>query len=236
MAQSLVLVRHGLIEANRLGLWHGSTDSPLLGKGRRQAQRTGAELVSQEPHPVAVYTSPLLRCQDTARFVTVAMNAHAAKQQRRAKWSNRMHRLTAGTFGRPSPATNHTPMEPVVVDDLREYAIGEWEGLPFSELARTHQFIERAAADLDYAPPQGESLREVSQRISTALLDLHHRHGPDEHVLVVAHGAVLAVGLATLLNNDPALWRDYHFDNCSLSELALEGLPELRRFNLTGHL
>ena len=33
----LLLLRHGQIKANRQGRWHGSTDSPLTWRGRRQA-------------------------------------------------------------------------------------------------------------------------------------------------------------------------------------------------------
>ena len=44
MAPRLLLLRHGQITANRVGRWHGSTDSPLTLRGRWQAWRTGRYL------------------------------------------------------------------------------------------------------------------------------------------------------------------------------------------------
>lgn len=66
MAEHLVLIRHGLIAANKEGRWHGSTDSPLTWRGGRQAKRT-ARHVSKRPQPFeSIYVSPLQRCRSTA--------------------------------------------------------------------------------------------------------------------------------------------------------------------------
>ena len=62
-------MRHGQIKANVERRWHGSTDSPLTWRGRRQAKRTGRHL-RQQHQLTAVYASPLIRCQDTARFAS----------------------------------------------------------------------------------------------------------------------------------------------------------------------
>ena len=64
-----MLLRHGQIKANRVGRWHGSTDSALTWRGRRQAKRTGKYL-SANSQLDAVYASPLQRCQATARYAT----------------------------------------------------------------------------------------------------------------------------------------------------------------------
>jgi broad specificity phosphatase PhoE len=66
---SLLLLRHGQIEANRRGLWHGSTDSALTWRGRRQARRTARHIASAHPDLSAIYTSPLNRCRQTAAAV-----------------------------------------------------------------------------------------------------------------------------------------------------------------------
>ena len=62
----LLLQRHGQIKANRQGLWHGSTDSPLTWLGRRQARRTARRLTRRQPPVEAIVTSPLQRCRATA--------------------------------------------------------------------------------------------------------------------------------------------------------------------------
>ena len=71
MAPRLLMLRHGQITANRVGRWHGSTDSPLTLRGRWQAWRTGRYLSKNETF-IAVYTSPLLRCRHTAALAAPA--------------------------------------------------------------------------------------------------------------------------------------------------------------------
>lgn len=69
MNTRLLLLRHGQIKANRTGRWHGSTDSPLTWRGKRQAKRTGRHLRANEKIS-AVYSSPLQRCLDTAKYAS----------------------------------------------------------------------------------------------------------------------------------------------------------------------
>jgi phosphoserine phosphatase len=127
-------------------------------------------------------------------------------------------------------------LEVTIHPDLREYAIGEWEGLRFAELAERYRFVETATGDHDFAPPGGESLRQVAQRIVSAVREIHQRHDDDERVLVVGHGAALAVALGTLIDGDPGRWVNYHFANCSLTELVLSPAPYVNFFNTTHHL
>lgn len=197
----LLLLRHGQIKANRQGRWHGSTDSALTWRGRRQARRTARFLAAQPGPIVAIYSSPLQRCQDTAAAV-------------------------ADRLGLPV----------AIHDSLREYAIGEWENLPFRQLAEQHQFIEVARTDHEFAPPGGESLRQVAERIVPALEEIDERHDGEEQVLLVSHGAALAVALGVLLEDNPASWTNYQFANCSLTELVLSPAPYVNFFNSTRHL
>ncbi len=198
---SLLLLRHGQIDANRQGLWHGSTDSALTWRGRRQARKTARHIAAAHNPLAAIYTSPLERCRHTARAV---------------------EKLVGVT---PEP-----------VPELREYAIGEWEGLPFSHLAEEHDFVGRALIDPDFSPPGGESLAEVTGRMVAAIRNIHDRHGADERVLIVGHGAAMAVALGSLLNDDPARWIEYPVANCSLTELMLSPSPYVNFFNSTQHL
>jgi len=198
---NLLLIRHGQIKANRLGHWHGSTDSPLTWQGRRQAKRTAAHVKARHAPLQAIYSSPLQRCRATAEMIAAA-----------------------------------TGLEVQVHDGLREYCIGEWEGMPFRVLAEQHRFVEIATQDHDFAPPGGETLRQVAERIVPAMHEIHARHAADERVLVVGHGAALAVAFGTLLDRDPARWTHYHFANCSLTELVLSPAPYVNFFNTTHHL
>jgi broad specificity phosphatase PhoE len=71
---SLLLLRHGQIEANRKGLWHGSTNSPMTWRGRRQAKQTARYLAAAHGDLAAIYTSPLDRCLQTAKAVQAQLD------------------------------------------------------------------------------------------------------------------------------------------------------------------
>ncbi len=61
------LVRHGETDHNREGLTLGRSDVPLNEFGRRQAAALGARFAGQ---PLgAIYASPLIRAQETARAI-----------------------------------------------------------------------------------------------------------------------------------------------------------------------
>lgn len=141
-------------------------------------------------------------------------------------------RHTAERIAKPLSLT------PQVEPDLREYCIGDWEGKRFDELAEEHDFVTRATQDPEFAPPGGESLRAVSERIVAAIQDIHsrHEHEPEATIVIVSHGAVMAVLLGALLQETPARWTDYHFANCSLTELMLSPAPYVNFFNSTRHL
>ena len=115
-------------------------------------------------------------------------------------------------------------------------AIGEWEVMPFRELVDRHDFFSRITADIQHAAPQGESVAAVSTRVTAALRHIDAQHTDEETVLVVSHGIALAVGLATLLHDEPARWLDYQFHNCSLTEFELTPEPVVHTYNEHTHL
>ena len=194
----ILLIRHGQIKANKTGHWHGSTDSPLTWKGRRQAKRTGRWLQTNQTLD-AVYTSPLQRCRDTARFA----------------------------------APGHTAQ---TLPELAEMHIGDWEEMPFQELHESHDFFARSTNNPDFTAPNGESLRQVGQRMTQALEQIVSRHQPEQNILVVSHGVALGACMAKLLEADVSRWRDYRFANCSISELNMLPQPQLISLNQTFHL
>jgi len=202
MAPRLLLLRHGQIAANKLGRWHGSTDSPLTLRGQWQAHLTGRFLQRKE-NLAAVYTSPLGRCRDTA-----ALAAPRSKAQHE------------------------------VVDGLAEMSIGDWEDMRFVDLNRQHNLVERLTADTQWAPPNGEALATVAARMRKSLEEISAAHRDDETVSVVSHGAAMAIALGELIHATPTQWGQYHFDNCSLTQLRLhpEQQPaELIDFNSCAH-
>lgn len=67
---TIILVRHGQTEWNRIERFRGRADVPLNTTGLAQAEATG-ERVATKWTPVAVYSSPLSRAVRTAEAVAV---------------------------------------------------------------------------------------------------------------------------------------------------------------------
>jgi broad specificity phosphatase PhoE len=77
---------------------------------------------------------------------------------------------------------------------LREINQGEWEGLLLGEIrARYPEILEKRLVDpLSVAPPGGESVREVQERVLASIEAIAGRH-PGETVGVVSHGLAIAL-------------------------------------------
>ncbi len=80
-------------------------------------------------------------------------------------------------------------LEARVVEALREQFFGALHGRPHSALADAVE--PRGLARWDYRPPEGETLREVAQRVGPAIAEIAAAHPKDE-VVVVSHGGVMA--------------------------------------------
>ena len=87
MSCALLLMRHGTIKANIAKRWHGSTDSPLLWRGRRQAKRLGRYVAGRYPDLDALYASPLQRCQETATPLSTLLDLDIQTHQGLREWS-----------------------------------------------------------------------------------------------------------------------------------------------------
>ena len=83
---------------------------------------------------------------------------------------------------------------------LREISVGEWQGRTRDEIAGI--WPEELAAwfsGADMRPPGGESRRESSARVVTAIREIVAAAGEDETLAIVAHGAVLRGAAEELL-------------------------------------
>ena len=128
------------------------------------------------------------------------------------------------------------PLHPT--PQLREYHKGAFEGLTDSEL-RTRfpsEYPSYVAKDLDYAPDGGESTRQVSARMASAINEIKEQH-LDETVLVVGHGGSLRAAMMALLGMPlDANWR-FVFGNCTLTVVdTYHDNAVLRLFNDGSHL
>ncbi len=128
---------------------------------------------------------------------------------------------------------------PVVTDEgFRETDFGAWEGLTFAEV-RERWPAEMTAwlADPAVPPPGGESLAEVSERVTAAL---HRVLAARERqtVLIVSHVTPIKTLVAAALLAPPAALYRMHLDVAALSEIDwyADGPAVLRSFNDTSYL
>jgi broad specificity phosphatase PhoE len=124
------------------------------------------------------------------------------------------------------------------VAQWREIAFGAWEGLTFTEVQQRDARAMAAwqADPLHTAPPGGETLQQVADRIDvalTALVAAQRGHT----VTLVAHGGTLRILLCLVLGLSPAAYRRFVLAPAALAELYLHGPDSaLIRWNDTQHL
>lgn len=77
---------------------------------------------------------------------------------------------------------------------LQEINLGAWEGMLSEEIEAKYpqELAERARNPFETPAPNGESPREVAERVLSAIDEITNKH-PRESVLIVAHGVSLAV-------------------------------------------
>jgi ribonuclease H / adenosylcobalamin/alpha-ribazole phosphatase len=77
-------------------------------------------------------------------------------------------------------------LRPVIIEDFNEVQFGEWEGLTFEELAMRNEWRRFNLTRSTAAPPGGESMSEVQNRMSNQTESLSRKH-EGQTVAVVSH-------------------------------------------------
>lgn len=178
-----LLLRHGRTRANADGVLAGWTAGTGLDQtGLEQARAVGERL--RATGAVAVVTSPLQRCRETAQALLTGLGAPADRL----------------------PAL-HTE------EDLGEARYGAWTGRPLKELAEEPLWrqVQDAPSTVVFPPHpdfEHEGMAQMQARAVAAVLAWDRRveqeHGPAAVWVAVSHGdvikAVLADALATPLD------------------------------------
>ena len=124
--------------------------------------------------------------------------------------------------------------------NLREFSYGQWEGLTPEEVqARDPEdfALRFRQRDADFAAPGGESAIQLLQRVRRFYVKAASVHGPEENLLVVAHGgSIRALTLCLLGLSDEHFWR-FRVDCASLSVIRnYFGGRVLEHWNITAPL
>jgi broad specificity phosphatase PhoE len=162
----LYLLRHGETDFNVAQRLQGRYETSLNARGRQQASECGSVLrdlftrEGRQPGDYAYASSPLMRARETMELIRATLGLDPAAYD--------------------------------VDDRLAEVSYGEWEGSTLAEIqVRDPGVLERRERDKwDFAPPGGESYREVAKRVGAWYATV------TRDTVVAAHGGVARVLMA----------------------------------------
>lgn len=117
---------------------------------------------------------------------------------------------------------------------LREQSFGEWEGLTRAEVLDRERLLDWEA-DLGTAPPGGESLVSVQERVLALVEELAREHR-GEWIALVSHVGPVKALLCAALGAPLATARRLFLDPGTLSVVDWGERPIVRLFNAHGHL
>jgi probable phosphoglycerate mutase len=154
----LYYVRHGETDFNRQGRLQGRRDTPLNARGRQQAAECGVllrDLFARDPRKAQDFkyvSSSLRRASETMEILRATLGLQVHDYEIDAR--------------------------------LIEIAYGEWEGLTLQEIEMRNASVlsARERDKWDFAPPGGESYRELADRIGSWYSSL------TADTVVAAHG------------------------------------------------
>ena len=124
---------------------------------------------------------------------------------------------------------------PVTVDDRWiELDYGEWDGRPVSEVPTETWKAWRS--DIRFAPPGGESLADLGERVRTACADLIDE-ARDADVIVVSHVSPIKAAVAWAVGAPDELAWHLFLSPASISRVGIgPSAMSLHSFNETNHL
>ena len=164
----LYYIRHGETDLNSQGRLQGRRDTALNAHGRRQAAECGVLLANlfardhRQAQDFKYISSPLKRARETMEILRATLSLQALDYEVDAR--------------------------------LIEIAYGEWEGLTLQEIETRDASVlsARERDKWDFAPPGGESYRELADRID----DWYSSLAAD--TVVAAHGGGVRALMAIL--------------------------------------
>jgi broad specificity phosphatase PhoE/ribonuclease HI len=201
---TLILLRHGETAHTvaRVFSGQGGADPPLAESGFAQA-RAAAAVLAARGDVVAIVSSPMLRCRQTAQ-------------------------ATADLLG----------LEVEVDEGFAEAGFGKWDGRTLDEVAAGWPAeLEAWLASTAVAPPGGESLDDVAQRVQQARDRTIARHAGGA-VVVAAHVNPIKTLVRLALGAPPSAVHHMELGPASLSEVRYypDTTEVLRAFSVVAHL
>jgi probable phosphoglycerate mutase len=120
--------------------------------------------------------------------------------------------------------------------DVLEVDYGEWRGASLKELAKLPEWQLVQIYPGGFRFPNGETLREVQNRVVTALERIRLAH-EGEAVAVFAHGDILRTALAYYLGTPLDMFQRIHINTASVSVIGFHRFgPHILSVNNTGEI
>lgn len=171
---------------------------------------------------------------DVGRRQAAALARRLAREEIHAVYASDLQRAweTATVIAAPHGLSVHP--EP----RLREMNFGAWEGLTFDEIEQRYPgtFTALQTDPLNAAPPNGETMAQVTDRVQAALDDILGAH-LNQNVLLVGHGGSFQMLMCLILGLTPRARWQFRLSPASVSRLHLyEEGAALTCLNDTCHL
>lgn len=190
---TLVLVRHGESWFNTLNVFTGNIDVALTAQGLKEAHRVGRHCKGFTYD--AVFTSHLERAQETLVVVL-------ATQEKMGIFHHEID-FHKNTFINLSPSLQKRILPVYATSELNERSYGALQGMNKTTAIKKYgaKTVFSWRRSFDQRPPEGESLKDVYERV-VGYFERHiHPHlNRGESVLVVAHGNTLRALIKFLEN------------------------------------
>ncbi|SHJ10807.1 alpha-ribazole phosphatase [Malonomonas rubra DSM 5091] len=125
-------------------------------------------------------------------------------------------------------------VKPIFKAELRELHIGDWEGQTWGQLQKNYPELWQARLDdiVNVAPPGGESLVQLAERVRPAIKGIITAH-PGGEIVVVGHGGVNRVILLDAIG--APLERMFHIEQdygChNIIEYFTDGIAVVKKLN-----
>jgi probable phosphoglycerate mutase len=137
-----------------------------------------------------------------------------------------------------APLVDLTGLEPVVIEELAEVRLGDWEGGEYRlRVAKGDPIVRKMFQQERWdVIPGGESPESLSRRVRAGLERIVELTGPDAVAVAILHGGVIGEVCRQATGSRPFAF--VHSDNGSVSRLVIRpsGRWMLRSFNEVSHL
>ncbi|MFZ9998392.1 MAG: histidine phosphatase family protein [Candidatus Nanopelagicaceae bacterium] len=102
---------------------------------------------------------------------------------------------------------------------LIEMNYGSWSGKKLSKLSRMKEWKVIQAKPSAFRFPQGESFKELEERIESLLKDLSRKY-PKETILLITHGDIVKIAASLTVGSGLDNFQKFAVDPCSLTTLS----------------